>query len=153
MTLSELLQPELVLAKAEFSSKDELIAHLVERIYNPKTVIPIPQNDLLRTIQMREKIGGTLLPSGLSIPHARLKDFEGLVIALGIPVKPIPCEGIQIKMMALMVSSQSGGIHYLPTLAALTKISRDQEFFSLLCGAESSESFIRILKGKDPNLG
>jgi PTS system nitrogen regulatory IIA component len=153
MTLSELLKPELILTKADYASKDELISELVVRIYNTEPEIPFSSEDLLHTIQMREQIGGTILPSGLSVPHARLKNFEGFILALGLPAKPVFHDGFQIKMMSLMITSQSGGLYYLPTLAVLTKISRDNDFFSLLCGAEKAEDFIRLIREKDQELG
>jgi mannitol/fructose-specific phosphotransferase system IIA component (Ntr-type) len=55
--------------------------------------------------------------------------------------------------MALMLSSQSGGNYYLPAVAAFTKISRDEAYLSRLCGAESSEAFISILKERNFDLG
>lgn len=149
MTLSELLAPDLILAKAVCASKDELISRLLDRIYGAGADIAIPRHDVLHAIQLREQIGGTLLPSGLSVPHARLRDFEGFIIAVGLPASPIPREDTPIRMMAVMISNQSGGLYYLPSLAALTKISRDSEYFSLLCGAETPESFISLIREKD----
>lgn len=153
MTLSELLAPELVLTKAECASKDELISRLLDLIYGAKAELIIPRHDVLRAIQIRERIGGTLLPSGLSIPHARLRDFDGFILAAGIPATPIPQDdGSRILMMSLMISNQSGGLHYLPALAALTKLSRDKDYFSLLTNAETPEAFIRLVKARDSEL-
>ena len=152
MTLCELLRSELILVKTACSSKDELIIKLVEQVYANGHEFPLSREDILKTINMREQIGGTMLPSGLSVPHARLRDYEGFILALGIPGDPVIYEGLQIRMMALMISSQSGAPWYLPTLAALTKISRDQEYFSRLCSAENSEDFINILQERDTDL-
>jgi len=153
MTLSELLKPELILPKTACVSKDGLISKLVERIYTTSRDLPLHQEDLLDTIYSREQIGGgTLLPSGLSVPHARLKDFEGFIIALGTPAEPLFHRGLQIHMMALMVTSQLGGPYYLPTLAALTKISKNGEYFSRLCGAKYPNDLVSILREQDPEL-
>ena len=152
MTLSELLESELILPKTACASRDELIRKLVEQVYRTNRALPILQKDILDTIYRREQIGGTLLPSGLSVPHARLKDFEGIILALGTPAEPLFHEGLQIRMMALMITSQSGAPWYLTTLAALTKISRDDEYLSRLCRAEDTENFYRILRERDPEL-
>jgi mannitol/fructose-specific phosphotransferase system IIA component (Ntr-type) len=94
-----------------------------------------------------------MLPSGRSVPHARLRDDAGFVLALGIPADPLfHEEGLQIRMMALMISNQSGTPWYLPALAALTKISRNGEFFPRLCGAENPEDFLRMLREQDQEL-
>ena len=153
MTLSELLKPELLLIKAPCDSKDDLIAKLVEKICNSEKDFLQSQNDLLELIYKREHIGGTLLPSGLSVPHARLGNMEGFVFAMGTSSKPMFHEGLKLRLMVVMISSQTGVPYYLPTVAALTKLSRDGDYFSRLCDAEDSDEFIKILKEKDQVVG
>ena len=145
MSLSEIILPQLILPQANCKSKNELIHLLVEKIYEAGIELPINQHSLIKTIHSREEIGGTLLPSGLSVPHARLKNYEGFVIAFGIPSRTILQNGIQLHMMTLMISSSTGGQHYLKSLAALTKISRDKDHFEKLCSAKSQDEFIEIL--------
>ena len=152
MRLSELLKPEMILIKPACSSKDELVSKLVDRIYEKNGGFTYPREDVLKAIFIREKIGGTMLPSGLSIPHARLKDFDGFFLALGIPSEPLPYEGQHVRLMAVMVSSQSGGEYYLPTLAALTKLTREKEFLMRMHNAVNPKEVISIIKERDPEL-
>ncbi|MCL2318672.1 MAG: PTS sugar transporter subunit IIA [Treponema sp.] len=152
MTLSQLLDSRLVFAKTACESKEELITTLVEQIYAIGRKLPVEKDRVLKTILLREQIGGTLLPSGLVIPHARLTDFDDFVLALATPREPLFNKGHQLRMMALMITSHSGVPWYLTTLAALTKISRDEEYFSRLCGAENTEELIRTLREKDTEL-
>ena len=152
MKLSELLQPEMVLPKIACASKDELIIKLVDLVYDTGREFPLSKKDLLETINRREKIGGTLLPSGLSIPHARLKGFEDFVFAVGTPALPLFHEGQEILMAAMMITSQSGGLWYLGVLAALTKISKNREFFSRLSTAETAVDILNILREQDQEL-
>ncbi|MCL2374298.1 MAG: PTS sugar transporter subunit IIA [Treponema sp.] len=152
MTLTELLNPELIFPKIACASKDDLVADLVGRIYRSRGGFPLSQESLLETICAREHIGGTLLPSGLSVPHARLKGFDDFVIALATPALPLFYAGQEIRLAAMMITSQSGGRWYLTALAALTKISRDMEYLSRLCEAQTPEIFIGILRERDPLL-
>jgi len=152
MTLVELLKPEMILTNVPCTSKDDLIKSIVEKIYDSGMEPPVSQDVLLQAILKREQIGGTFLPSGLSVPHARLKDFEGFILALGTTREPLSHEGTPLHLMALMVSSQSGGPHYLPAVAALTKISRDAEFLSILARAENVEGFIGLMQERDQEL-
>ena len=152
MTLSEFLDSELILLKTKSSSKDDLISELVEQIFATGRELPLSRENILKTINMRELIGGTMLPSGLSVPHARLKGYEGFILALGVPGEPLLYSGIEVRMMALMISSQSGAPWYLPTLAALTKLSRDTEYFTRLCQAETGTAFIDIIRERDQEL-
>jgi mannitol/fructose-specific phosphotransferase system IIA component (Ntr-type) len=152
MTLSGLISPELVCLKVPAASKDKLINKLVSHTCRIDRCAPVPQEELLKTVFMREQIGGTLLPSGLSVPHARLRDFGGFILTLGVPGEALYHEGQAIRMMALMITSQSGTPWYLPVLAALTKISREETFFSPLLQAGSPEEFIRLIRERDLKL-
>jgi len=152
MTLTELLKPELLFPKIACSSKNDLIAKLTREIYRTGRELPLLQEELLKSIHIREQIGGTLLPSGLVIPHARLKGFEDFVLVLATPAQPLFQGEQEIRLAAMMITSQSGGAWYLETLAALTKMSRDEEYFSRLTGAENREDFISILRERDPPL-
>ena len=153
MKLSEVLECDLIHLNIECASKDELISKLLDQVYNAGKAPPFPPAEVMSKIKIREGIGGTLLPSGLSVPHARLKGYEGFIVALGTSSKPLFHDGIQIRLMALMISSQSGGPLYLPSLAAFTKLSRDGQYFSRLCGAESPERLFSIVLERDPELG
>jgi len=149
MALSELLDGNLVLLKNTSASKYELITELLGQIYKTGREPPFPFDEVHGKIFLREEIGGTLLPSGLSVPHARLVGYEGFVLAVGTTVEPLFHNGIQIRLMALMLSSQSGGQYYLSTLAALTKLSRDGEYFSRLCSSQCQDDFIKIIRERD----
>jgi len=152
MTLLDLVKPELVLPKMKCSSKNELFTMLAERVYSADKNFPISREALLHTIDIREKIGGTLLPSGLSVPHARLEYYDGFMLILGTPMEALFHEERRIHLMALMITSKWGSPYYLPVLAEITKISRDEEYFSRLCGADDSEDFISILRERNPEI-
>ena len=152
MTLVELLKPELIFPKINCACKDGFIAELVDSIYDRCGELPISREDLLKTINTRESIGGTLLPSGLFIPHARLKNFDDFVLAIATPAQPLFHAGLEIRLSAMMITSQTGRPWYLETLAALTKISRDTEFVTRLSGADNPQDFINILRERDSSL-
>ena len=152
MTLSELLKGELILPGFDCASKEELINKLVELVFAENQKLPINKHELLKTIHKREQIGGTLLPSGLSVPHARLQNYEGFILAIGVPKEPLKYEGQPLRLIAMMITSISGNPYYLPVLAALTKMSRDSEYFSRLIGAKNSEDFLNILRERDAEL-
>ena len=152
MTLVELIKPELIFTKIACVSKNDLIDKLVDGIYRAGLVFPITRQLLLETIRRREEIGGTLLPSGLSVPHARLGGFEGFVFAAATPAMPLFHNGQEIRLATMMITSQSGGPWYLEALAALTKLSRDVEYFTRLNKAQTPENFVDILKERSPLL-
>ena len=144
MKLSELLRPDLVLTKQACSSKDELIEILVKQICGAANSPPFPPDEILSRIKTRERIGGTVFPTGLAVPHTRLAECEDFFITLGMPAEPVFHDGTQVRLMALMITSQTGGPLYLPAVALMGRLSMDADYFSRLCGAENYEDFIKI---------
>jgi PTS system nitrogen regulatory IIA component len=148
MKLSSLINPELVLLKRPCKTRDELLDELIRELYHGGQKVSIPENILRGAITDRENLGGTLLPTGLAIPHARLDGFDDFILAVGIPASPIQgtAQGEPpVRMMVLMLTSMSSSTQYLNTLASLAKISQGP-LFSTLCGAANQNAFIEILK-------
>jgi PTS system nitrogen regulatory IIA component len=149
MKLSSLLNPDLVLIKKSCKNKNELLNDLVNEIYKTHR-LSVPKEEVRQAVLHREQLGGTAFPTGLITPHARLERFDDLVIAVGIPSEPITIpqdgEDITIRMMVLLLTSQTASSLYLNSLAAFVKISRDSDFFGKLCGAANANAFVQTLK-------
>lgn len=145
MKLSSLIVPELVLLKRRGETKDALIDELIREIYHTRQKISIPELVVRKAVYDRESLGGTVLPSGLAVPHARLEGFDDILIAVGVPALPPQHDNTPIRMMILILTSQSASTLYLNTLAAFTKISMAPSFEKLR-EAANPQSFIQLLK-------
>jgi PTS system nitrogen regulatory IIA component len=117
---------------------------LVSLLYREGRLV-LPALKVREELTRREELRGTVLPSGLAIPHARIQGFDDLLIAVGIPDAPIPTEEGNIRMMVLFLTSPSGSPLYLNSLSAFVKLSEDTAFFGRLCAASPLE-FLRILR-------
>jgi PTS system nitrogen regulatory IIA component len=148
MKLSSLLIPELVILKTSCKTKDELIDALIREIYRTRQPISLPEPYVRSAISDRENLGGTVFPTGLATPHARLENFQDLLIVIGVPVKPVVFEDIPIHIMALMLTSQSASPLYLNTLSAFIKLSQDTELVTRLCRSSNPQDFIQIIKDR-----
>ena len=126
-----------------------MIEKLLDYLYATDKAPSIPKDDVFSSILLREKIGGTIIPSGLSVPHSRHNDFDGFIVVLGTPGAQIFQDGFEIRLMALMLSSPGGGPYYLPTVSSLTRLSMDKDFFSSLCGAKTPEDLLDMIRGRD----
>jgi PTS system nitrogen regulatory IIA component len=149
MKLSSLLNPDLVLIKKPCKSKNELLNELIREIYKTHR-LSLPEEEVRQALLHREQLGGTAFPTGLITPHARLERFDDLLIAIGIPAEPIIVpqngEDITIRMMVLLLTSQTASSLYLNSLSAFVKFSRDSDFFGKLCGAANPHAFIQLFK-------
>ncbi|MDR3341671.1 MAG: CBS domain-containing protein [Treponema sp.] len=149
MKLSSLLIPELVLLKKPGKTKEVLLDELIRSLYRTRQPIPVPEAEVRRAVLDREQLGETVFESGLAIPHARLPQFNDFFIVIGVPEVPVVYEHIPIRMMILMLTSQSGSTVYLNALAAFVKLSQDTELFARLCSVAEPQDFIQILKDRN----
>jgi PTS system nitrogen regulatory IIA component len=145
MKLSNLINPKLVLLKQPCRTHDELIDMLIKELYRGSQNMALPEDVVRKAVMSRETLQGTLLPTGLSMPHARLDGIADLTVVIGVPEEPIPTRGnTPINMMILMLSSHLAATKYLNTLAAFAKLSNN-EIFQKLCREGSPDNFIKII--------
>jgi PTS system nitrogen regulatory IIA component len=97
-------------------------------------------------VEQRSALGGIIFPTGLAVPHARLDDFEDLLIGICVPTEAIQMEGVPVRMIVLILTSRPATNIYLNTLAAFIKISQNTDLFAELLRVRSSQEFIQILE-------
>jgi PTS system nitrogen regulatory IIA component len=148
MKLSSLINPDLVLVQKSCKTKHDLLDELMKGIFRTDRRLSVTEDQVRKAILEREYLGGTVFPTGLATPHTRLEHFEDLLIAVGIPLNPIPATETEdsIRMMVMLLTSQSSTSLYLNSLAAFAKISQDDVLFGTLCASSNANIFIQTLK-------
>jgi PTS system nitrogen regulatory IIA component len=145
MLLSNLLELNFIHLKSDMSSKAEVIQHLLHHFQKSS---PVAFNlDAVRgAVERREALGGTVFPTGIAVPHARLEGFEDLLIGVCVPRQPIALEGVAVRMVVLILTSKVASPIYLTALAALLKMSQDKPLFEKLLGAHSAHEFVAAVE-------
>ncbi|GMO26414.1 MAG: hypothetical protein Ta2F_01970 [Termitinemataceae bacterium] len=139
----------MILLKLSCKTHDEILNRLIQELYSNGQKISLPEDTVRKAIMNRETLQGTLLPTGLSIPHARLEALEDPVIVIGVPESPITTRAdTPIRMMMLMLTPRTASSLYLNMLAALGKISKG-ELFPKMCCANDTGVFIKIIEEAD----
>ena len=154
MKLSNLIDPRLVLHAADVGTIDGAIEMALKAIV---ALYPheVDYDDVLRRLNERRKLGGTCLPSGIAVPHARLPVFKDFIIAAVVPKEPIQTdekcmdpgcsEAPPIRIVWLVLLAQTASTLYLNTLAKIVEASKDEKVMGALVGAESTNRFVSIL--------
>jgi PTS system nitrogen regulatory IIA component len=149
MQLSSLIIPNLVFLRRNYAGKDELIDDLVRELFRTRYKINCGAEEVKAAIRDRESLGGTKFPTGLAVPHARLENFDDILIIVSIPASPILFEDKSIRIMVLVLTGHETSTLYLNTLAAFTRLSKDTEFFEKLLASSSPQTFIQLLKERN----
>jgi CBS domain-containing protein len=153
MKLSSLLKPEFILLKQQCKTHNELLDTLIAELYRDGQKIELPEDIVRKGIMNRVTLQGILLPTGLSIPHAKFDDLHECVIVIGVPESPMPTRGdTPLRMMTLMLSPTTNSTQYLNVLAAFSKISKG-ELFPKLCEQADAASFIKTLDNAGIDIG
>jgi PTS system nitrogen regulatory IIA component len=150
MQLASLIIPNFVFLHGNYGSKDEIIDELIRELFRSgRYKINHTPEEVMRAVSERENLGGTLFPTGLCVPHARLENFDDILILVCVPLSPVPCGDTRIRILVLVFTGHQTSTIYLNTLAAFVKISRDTEFFTRLLACSAPHDFIQLLRERN----
>jgi CBS domain-containing protein len=143
--LTSLLDEKTIRTDLRATTRAEAIQQLLDLLYERFNPRP-DRRSVLQMIMDRESLGGTAFPSGIAIPHARIPEFDDLLIAIGVPRIPIPSESGDIRMVVLILTSKTASRIYLKTLAALVRLSQDPGLFGRLLAAADPPALLAVLR-------
>jgi len=148
MKLASLLNEELIEITETISSKAGALEFLIEKIhknYKHSTT----KEAIKKAVSERELLGNTLVENGIAIPHARLENFEDLIVAVLILKKPIVEDNREIKMIFLILTSKASSQIYLNTLAAVARVSKEEPLYNKVYNSKNASEFISAILDAD----
>ncbi len=146
MRLTDILQPECVVAPLESTNKQDAIFALADVL-----LAHTPINDgpgLKEAIWQRETTRTTGIGHGIGIPHGKAAGVDRLRMAIGRPVEPIEFGAIDGKPVDLIILLASPLDQTGPHIQALAKISRmltDEDFRGALKRVESAQMLYNLI--------
>lgn len=129
-------------------TKDELLAHMVHTITENSDAIQ-EENDFLKNILEREKIGTTAIGTGMAIPHARFAGAKKIVLAIYLLKNPLNFQapdGEPVKLVIMIGAPQEQGKEYLSLISTIARAFRNSEYRNAVLSAKSSEELFKKLE-------
>ena len=86
MNISDLLQPDAVLASLKVQNKKQLLQELAARAAQQTG---LPERKIFETLTERERLGSTGVGQGIAVPHGRMADIQkiaGVFARLETPI-------------------------------------------------------------------
>lgn len=124
---------------------DELVAPIV-----PLT--GTSQEELVKVLMERERLGSTGIGGGIGIPHGKLRALDDLVLGFGLSRRGADFESMDNRpthiFFLLLTPENSAGLH-LKLLARISRLLKNEEFKSQLLQASRPEEIIDIIREKD----
>jgi len=130
-------------------NKKEILEELVAPVAE---IADVPQEDLVKVLFERERLGSTGIGGGIGIPHGKMKDLESLVLGFGLSRKGVDFESLDGKpahiFFLLVTPENSTGLH-LKLLARISRILKNEPFKDRLLNASDSDEILSIIKAED----
>ncbi|OQY38651.1 MAG: hypothetical protein B6229_05490 [Spirochaetaceae bacterium 4572_7] len=138
MKLGSLIDSDFIITGKEFGSVVDAVNSLIE-LFDKKKILTA-STDIVKTKTLdREKLGGTLLPPGIAMPHARVEGVDDLIIGVWVPPKPLETDDGIVKILFFFLTSIAGSSLYLPMLSSIAKSCMDDKFFNKLISSNKDE--------------
>jgi len=111
-------------------------------------VYQLDRVDVLERIEERESLGSTGFGRGVAIPHARIDGLARPVAAflrLEEPVEFASADGMPVDCVFGLLSPEQAGAVHLQSLAAISRLMRDDRMHQRLNGAPDADALYALL--------
>lgn len=146
MKISELLNPQAIVADLKAKGKDAALSELTETLL---AIAPsLRRDEVLQVLQERERLGSTGIGDGVAIPHGKLKGMPELMLAFGRSLSGVDFESMDGQpahlFFLLLAPEESVGVH-LKTLARISKLLKDAEVRQQMLDADDAQQIYQLI--------
>ena len=149
MKILDVLQKEAILPDLTSRDKKGVIEELVSPVIR---IANVNQEDLVRVLMDRERLGSTGIGGGIGIPHGKLRGLESLILSFGLSRKGVDFESMDGRpthlFFLLITPENSTGLH-LKLLARISKILKNDLFRAKLLKAADRDEIFHAIKEED----
>ena len=149
MKILDVLQKDAILPDLTSRDKKGVIEELVSPVIR---IANVNQEDLVRVLMDRERLGSTGIGGGIGIPHGKLRGLESLILSFGLSRKGVDFESMDGRpthiFFLLITPENSTGLH-LKLLARISKILKNDLFRTKLLKAADRDEIFNAIKEED----
>ena len=145
MNISDLLQPDAVLASLKVQSKKQLLQELAARA---AAQTQIAERKIFETLTERERLGTTGVGQGIAIPHGRMADLDRIVGVFARLESPLDYDAVDkqpVDLVFMLLAPDAAGADHLKALARVSRLLRNQQALEKLRAATKPEALYAIL--------
>lgn len=147
--LSNYMNKDLVLF-LNSGSRNEAIQSLVDAIHSVHGLSD--PSGFYQAILDREKLVSTGIGMGVSLPHAKMADYNSFFIAIGILNKGVDWNAIDhspVRLIFMIGGPDDKQTEYLQILSRLTLLIKKEEIRKKMLTLNSQEAIIELFKGQE----
>ncbi|MEE9567260.1 MAG: PTS sugar transporter subunit IIA [Desulfobacteria bacterium] len=149
MRILDTLKEEAVISELDAADKKGVLEKLTGPVAKASGV---NQEEMVRVLLERERLGSTGIGGGIAIPHGKLKSLKSLLVGFGRSRKGVDFEAIDGKpahlFFLLMAPENSTGDH-LRMLARISRLLKDSTFKQRLMTAADRRELYMVIENED----
>lgn len=159
MKFSSYLNPSYIFTDLDCRTKEEVIVEMSERIAKENNYFNSRKEEIIKGILKREEEISTFIGEGVFFPHARLRDFEDFIIAVGILKNGIEGEigathqKDTSNIVFLIVSDVLKNKNILKSMSVISKIAlKHKDVMEQLKIEKNVKKIIELLSSEDTEI-
>jgi len=146
MKISELLDPQAIVADLQARDKGRALAELTDALVACEP--SLARDEVIEVLQEREKLGSTGIGDGVAIPHGKLGGIPELMLVFGRSRQGVDFESMDGQpahlFFLLVAPEESVGVH-LKTLARISKLLKDASVRQKLLNAVDRKAIYQVI--------
>jgi nitrogen PTS system EIIA component len=149
MHLTDLIQPDDVIASLDVPTKRQLLKALASRAAES---LKIDKHTIIAALSGREVMGSTGVGQGVAIPHARIEGlgrFYSLFVRLDHAIDFASVDDMPVDLVFLLLTPASAsGAEHMRALSAITRRLRDRKLAEDLRSTKEPKFLYDLLVGQ-----
>lgn len=150
MKISEMLDDNLIIAELKAATKLDVLREFSGLLRENKVVDD--EEGLTKVLAARESLGSTGIGDGVAIPHGKLKDLPGLVLAFGRSRRGVDfdsLDGVKAHLFFLLVAPEDAPGEHLKALARISRMLKNVEVRDSLMRAGDEKEIKMIIAKRE----
>ena len=152
MKFSVFVAPKAVKSDLAATTKEEVIAELVQSLVEAQEILAKDKDDIIKAIMRREELGSTGIGRGVAVPHTKHPSVKKLVGTVGVSAQGLDFEsldGQKASLFFLLVSPPDRPGDHLRALENISRQLRDEQFCRVLSQSTTVEGILELLEEAD----
>ncbi len=142
MKIYEYLTTDFIYDDLQGRNKREILEEIVKRMAKPLKLDEQKVKVIVEALLTRESYGSTGVGRGVAIPHAKIEDFNGIAVSLGVAQKGVDfnaIDGADVDLLFVVISNPLKTDEYLNLLKKLAQLIHTPNFCSFLRQGKTPE--------------
>ena len=145
MELSDLIDPDSVVASLRVTSKKQALQELAKKAAE---LTGQPERAVFEVLIERERLGTTGVGHGIGIPHGKLPELDRLYGLFARLENPIDFDAIDeqpVDLIFVLLAPETAGADHLKALARVSRLFRDRAICDKLRGTDNADAIYALL--------